>query len=308
MLAQPWGVGDARAEDAEEMLLAQGSDLRRAGHDEEALAVFSRALAASGSPRARAQVALAEQALGRWVEAERDLSVADSSADPWIRQHQKALRAALVLIRTHLATLDVDANVSGAELFVNGSHVGTLPLEAPVRVVAGTLAIELRAAGFETQLRTVNVAAESRAREEMTLVESPARFASAQDIAHVDLPPVPDSGAGTRTAAWISAGGAAVLLAGGTVALLVQNYNAAVWNDDTRCLETTSQTREQRCGNYHSAAKTAEVLTYINFGGAVAAAATATFLFVVSAKSRTQPMSAAACRASGLGIACAVSF
>jgi hypothetical protein len=309
VFAQLWGAGSARGEPEEEALLAQGSELRRAGHDEEALAVFSRALTASGSPRARAQVALADQALGRWVDAERDLSLALSVNDPWIEQHRGPLTRALDRIRTHLATLDVDANVVGAGLFVNGSLVGTLPLQAPVRVVAGTIAIEVRAIGFETQLRTIDVPAESRAREVMTLVKSPTRptFVASQDAVRPAPSPSTDSGADVRTAAWISVAGAAALLAGGTAALLVQNHNAAVWNDDSRCL-STNQTREQLCGNYHSAAKTAEVLTYINFVGAGAAAAAATVLFAVSAKSRPSRTSAGACRLSGLGIACAGSF
>ena len=309
VLAGVWSSADARAEGAEEALLAQGSELRRAGRDEEARVAFSRALALGGSPRARAQVALADQALGRWVDAEQELSLALSAADPWIEQHQGALNAALNLIRTHLATLDVNANVTGAELFVNGSLVGTLPLQGPVRVVAGTLAIEVRAPGFETQLRTVNVAAESRAREVMTLVKSPAQLATLtpQDAAHFLPPNTPDPGADTRTAAWISVAGAAAFLAGGTIALLVQNYNAAIWNDDARCL-SANQTREQLCSNYHSAARTAEVLTYINFAGAGAAAAVAGVLFVVSAKSRTSPISVAACRVGGLGISCGASF
>ncbi len=309
LLAQLWAAGSAHAESEEDTLLAQGSELRRGGHDEQALAVFSRALAASGSPRARAQVALADQALGRWVDAERDLSVALAANDPWIEQHRRPLTTALDRIRKHLATLEVSANVVGAELFVNGSPVGTLPLQAPVRVVAGTLAIEARAIGFETQLRTIDVPAESRAREVMTLVKSPTSPSSvtAQDTVRLDASPSTDSGTDARTAAWISVAGAAALLAGGTAALLVQNYNAAVWNDDSRCL-STNQTREQLCGNYHSAAKTAEVLTYINFAGAGAAAAAATVLFVVSAKSPTSRISAVGCRLGGLGIACAASF
>jgi hypothetical protein len=309
VFAQLWGAGSVHAESEEDTLLAQGSELRREGHDEQALAVFSRALAASGSPRARAQVALADQALGRWVDAERDLAVALATNDPWIEQHRRPLATALDRIRKHLATLEVSANVVSGELFVNGTSVGTLPLQAPVRVVAGTLAIEARAIGFETQLRTIDVPAESRAREVMTLVRSPAPPTSvaSQDTVRLDPSRSTDSGADARTAAWISVAGAAALLAGGTAALLVQNYNAAVWNDDSRCL-SSNQTREELCGNYHSAARTAEVLTYINFVGAGAAAAAATVLFVVSVKSRTSTISSAGCRLSGLRIACEASF
>jgi hypothetical protein len=306
VLAHLCGVVEARADPTdEESLLAHGSELRRAGRDEEALGVFVRALAVSGSPRARAQVALADQALGRWVDAERDLSVALSAAgDPWIKQHQGTLVSALRLIRTHLATLEVDSNVTGGDLLVNGSSVGSLPLEAPVRVVAGTLTIEASAPGFEPQRRTVIVPPESVAREVLALVKSPILSAREKDI---DAPASSDPAAASRTAAWLSVASAAALIAGGTVALVVQNYNAAAWNDDTRCLSTT-QTREQLCGSYYSAAKTAEALTYINFGAAGAAVAAATVLFVVSGKSRVPRTSSTGCSVSPFGMVCAASF
>src|ERR1700755_329211 len=53
-----------------EALLHEGVSLRRQGRDEEALEVFRRAHAEAPTPRTSAQMALAAQAVGNWVEAE----------------------------------------------------------------------------------------------------------------------------------------------------------------------------------------------------------------------------------------------
>ena len=157
-----------------EALTKEGNELRRDGRDAEALAVLERALAIDPSPRTRAQVGLAEQALGLWVEAERDLSVAmAASNDEWLVHHRDALQSALDAIRSRLATLSVETNVEGAQLWINGSRSGVLPLSSPLRVVAGTVTIEVRAQGYETQERSIHVAPQTRARELMTLAEAP---------------------------------------------------------------------------------------------------------------------------------------
>src|SRR5580692_7273665 len=117
-------TGAAGAQDTTD-LVQQGVQLRREGHDVEALAVFARALAMDGTPRTRAQVALAEQALGFWLEAERDLSAALSAGEgPWFVQHREALNTALEAIRRRLATLSLEVNVEGAELWINGARAG----------------------------------------------------------------------------------------------------------------------------------------------------------------------------------------
>ena len=64
----------ARAEGPEaEALASQGIELRRVHKNVEALEVFRRALSLSSTPRIRAHVGLAEQSVGEWVEAERDI-------------------------------------------------------------------------------------------------------------------------------------------------------------------------------------------------------------------------------------------
>jgi len=153
-------------------LVQQGIELRREQRDVEALAVFRRAFELSPTPRTRAQIALAEQALAKWVDAERDLRAAlEHADDPWIAKNVEVLRGSLKTIEEHLATVRVEGP-PGASVRVNGAAVGTLPL-APVRVVAGTVHLELEAKGYERATRTVDAPPGTTAKESFTLVAAP---------------------------------------------------------------------------------------------------------------------------------------
>lgn len=151
--------------------IARGVALRQGGNDDEALAAFRQADQIFPSPRAKAQIALAEQALGQWVAAERDLRLALSAEnDPWIQRNREPLAAALTQIASRLGSLEVRCAVAGAELFINEERVASLPLAEPVRVPVGTISIEVRAAGHSSQRRAVEVTSGARLREVFTLV------------------------------------------------------------------------------------------------------------------------------------------
>jgi hypothetical protein len=151
-------------------LLAQGTELRRARRDEEALHVFERAQAQRPSPEALAQVALAEQATGRWVGAERDLVQALASADdPWIAKHRAELTSALAYIRNHLGQLEILGSPAGATVLLNGARVGTLPLPAPLTVANGEAVVGLAAGGYTPLSRKVTIEAGRLAREVIDL-------------------------------------------------------------------------------------------------------------------------------------------
>ena len=161
----------ARAQDTDDALTKRALQLRREGRDAEALDLFRRAYAASPTPRNLAQIALAEQALGRWVDAERDLVQALASADDaWIARTRATLEKSLAAIREHLGSLEVTGGVPGAEVWVNGAKAGALPLRAPLRVEAGSVVLEVRASGYTSVRRVTSVEPGGTAREPITLV------------------------------------------------------------------------------------------------------------------------------------------
>ncbi|HJL16909.1 MAG TPA: tetratricopeptide repeat protein [Sandaracinaceae bacterium LLY-WYZ-13_1] len=167
------GPTPARAQSAE-ALIEEGLELRRQHRDEQALERFQRAYEIAHAPRALAQIALAEQALGRYVPAEQHLvSALSVQMDPWIAERRSQLEQALGQIRAQLGTVEIQGGVEGAQVFVNGTARGTLPQASRLRVRAGSAAVEVRMQGYLTVQRQVMVPAGGTARETVQLV--PAR-------------------------------------------------------------------------------------------------------------------------------------
>jgi hypothetical protein len=229
----------AAPDDADaEALITRGIELREHGKDDEALGVFKKALATTPSPRARAQVALAEQALGLWVAAEVDLVQAlAASNDAWITRNRAALEGALAVVRRHLGTLEV-RGTEGAEVVLDGVSLGKLPSAAPFRVEAGKRTLELRAKGFHATTRSVEVPAGAVARETVVLVaappDSPADGAGTTRHAPSanDDRGARDEGRGQRVLGWVLAGTGGALLVTGGVGLLVRKSIVDGYNDD----------------------------------------------------------------------------
>jgi hypothetical protein len=156
-----------------ERWLHEGVELRKRGDDQAALALFSRAVAATGWPRAYAQLGLAEQALGLWVEADEHLQIAlAADQDPWIARNLPALLAAARYVAEHVGALEV-TGTRDAALTINGRSVGTLPLAGPLRFTAGTVVIEARRSGYVTEIRAVTLAPGGLTHERFQLLPLP---------------------------------------------------------------------------------------------------------------------------------------
>jgi serine/threonine-protein kinase len=165
LVGTPLRASADEAEDPEALIL-RGLELRRQRDDVTALALFQRAYSLESTPRCRAQIALAEQSLGQWIAAEKDLQAALAQADDWwIAQHRTTLEQALGFVTTHLGWLQIDSNVQGAEVAINGAGVGATPMAKPVRVVTGSALVRVSASGYAAVERTVTVEANDHTRE-----------------------------------------------------------------------------------------------------------------------------------------------
>ena len=215
-------------------LLNRALDLREAGNDRDALPLLVQAALFDPTPRKRAQLALGEQAMGEWVEAERGLASAlDAKLDPWIAEHRGPLEDALATVRRQLGWLEVDGNVPGAQVTLNGMLVGTLPLQAPVRVTTGVSSLKVVAPGYTPTTRLVQVAAGEHAREVVALRAEVAPAAPIASAPPVVAPPR-RPGPGGRAAAWATLGGSAAFLATGIGATAARNGDAAQYNQEAQ--------------------------------------------------------------------------
>jgi hypothetical protein len=170
----------ARADEAKdvEKIVRRGLDFRKAGRDAEALAEFQRAAKIEGSPRITAQIALAEQALGIWLDAHRDLLRAIEHADDsWIQKNRLALDKSRDVIESNLGRVEVWGAPSGAGVTFDDKSIGTLP-SASTWLEPTQATLRVSAVGYEDYLRMLSVDAGSRLREHVDLRALPPRLAA----------------------------------------------------------------------------------------------------------------------------------
>lgn len=154
----PARAADEGAEAQADELIRQALDMRRSGDDQGARPLFLRAHDTFPSPRAAAQLGFCEQALGLWPDAEIHVSESlHAPHDPWVGKHRAAIDQAMVLIKAHIARVEIAGEPAGAEVSVNGNVVGHLPLEAPLRLSGGDTEFELRAPGFQTLTKRLDL-------------------------------------------------------------------------------------------------------------------------------------------------------
>lgn len=278
------------ASDDVEARIQRGVELRRAHQDEAALAEFRAAWESSRAPRARAQMALAAQALGRWVDAEAFLADALAHADDaWLARNRATLERSMQGIREHLASLELRVNVAGAAVRVDGRDAG--PFDHPLRWPVGTVRVEVRADGYVTVERAVTLRPDATAREEFTLAPVAPPVAAAR-VTATPTPtptltltrptPTPRRGGGRRLAAWMTAGGALALAGAGTVFFFLRNDVVDSFNaqqPSSRCAEHDARSQ---CADPVRAAGTWETLAMAGWIAGGALAVTSLVLFATS--------------------------
>ncbi len=165
-VAAPAWVG--AAEDVE-AIFKKGTELRREGRDAEALVEFQRAARIQDSPRAIAQVALAEQAMGLWIDAHTHLQRAlEHGSDSWIQKNRPALDGARDTIRSHLCHVEAWGSPVGAEILIDGKRAGNLPTIS-TWVLGGEVSFQVKANGHVELRKVLKVPDGGHVREHVDL-------------------------------------------------------------------------------------------------------------------------------------------
>jgi hypothetical protein len=270
-------------------LVQRANALRRVGRDDEALALLERAWRETSSPRIRAQMGFAAQALGRWLDADTHLRAALASPDAWVNDRRAIVEDALRTVERHIAMFDVRCEVPNAILHVEGREALALPLSEPLRMEAGVVRYEVRAEGHVPARRTSQLSAGMLTRDEVMLVPTPPSHATAGTVWHSQ-----------RVVALATTVGAAISLGVGVAALFVRNVAATRWNA-AFCLRG-DRTRAENCEPERVTAERAGAVSAAGFavGAALAITAAALWLTVPSGR-RT---SAVLCAPSTGGLTC----
>lgn len=320
----------AAATDAD-ALVKEGVALRRAGDDLAALKKFEQANGIEQSPRTLSQMGLAEQALGRWGAADRHLRAALAGpSDAWIGKNRKSIEEALKTVEQHVGQLDVVGSPAGSEVRVDGELVGKLPLPRPVPATAGSVAVEVRAAGHLPIIRSAQVVVGGVTRESFNLqpvaLAAPAPGAANIPVAGTGRPAEPstpspirppeerpdDRSGSTEGEAGPTAmapGHIAALVAGGLAvgALGFGIYEHVTWQNrvstferDTSCDLYVANHGSPACHKLYTDGQDARTLTLVGYGLAGAFGATALVLYLVT------PPPTTAASANQVSLACSM--
>jgi hypothetical protein len=291
-----------------EDLITRGIALRRAGDDAHALALFQRADELQPrSTRIRVHLAAACQALGRWEEADRYLALAlEDPADPYVQKHQAILAAARHTIDGHMASVELTGDPPGAQLWLNGRALGTLPLTQLLRVEAGIYTLEARLRGHYPVTRSLALPGGVLTREQISLAP----------VTSADVPPAsPHAAAPSSSLQWLPwtfAGLAAGAGVGTALAWAARERHVERWNDDSACLPPNGKTRGESCAAEHDAGDRAESWMWVGAAtaGAFAVASLVSFWLVGSAGPEQEQPSVGAlqCGLGGALVQCAGRF
>lgn len=294
-----------------EALIARGIQLRKAGDDRAALASFEQAYATSGSAQALAQMALAEQALGRWVPAhlnlERALAV---RGDRWIDGHRATLEAAREEIASRLGQLEVSCNVSGALVEIDGEQIGRTPLSRAQPVVAGLSVVKVSAPGHFALTRQVQVDVRALARLDVTLTpvpDAPSAAAPPSSAVVRQRDVATAKGSSTRDVLMYSSlGVAAAGVALGVTGYVVREINISEYNDDSKCRVIPMIIRSQECPDAYDAWRLGQTLSIVGFASAAVFGGVGLYLWLDRPDERTQQ--ALGCSLQLGGVSCAGRF
>lgn len=292
-------------------LIDEGVAMRRAGDDVGALSRFEAAFALTRSARARAQIALVEQALGRWIDAEAHLLEALGSHEPWIEERRVTLEGQLEVIRSHLGRVQLVGGVRGARVTLDEQPVGSLPINSALWVEPGPVVVEVRADGYLLFRETIETTEGQLTTLRVELVPEPAATVepSIQDPVIVPTPPR-DGGPPLDILGWsaISVGGATLVLS--AVTLVLRNGEAETFNGPA-CLQG-GLSRGENCRGNHDAAMMWESVSIATLvlGIVFVGAGTALVAVDASGGSETEPASLACSPISGTtwGLGCVGTF
>ena len=261
-------TSSARAQESAEVeaILKRGIQLRRDGQDEAALAVFQEAEAqAPNSVRVLLHVATAAQAASKWLLADEYLRKADQHKnDPYYVKYQNEIEEVKNITAQRVGHFRAVGEPSGAEVILNGQVVGTLPMENPKTLEAGTYVLEVNKPGFFRLRRPISVPGGVLTRETVELNERGPN--DPPGGGEPGTPAEPPSFWASSGMTWTLAGVAAAAGVTSGVSFFLRERAAKHWNDDQRCLsqQQLTATREDLCGSVRNDIDTAEQVGIIS--------------------------------------------
>jgi hypothetical protein len=163
---------------------------------------------------------------------------------------------------------------------LDGQLIGTMPMNEPVSIESGSYLMEVFKPGFYRLRRSVNVVGGVLTREPVELNPMPARAdlaGAAGDSAR--------GGAGGEDAgdsSWLTAPATAWTLVGlgaasgvaSVITLRLREDRVSTYNDESECVRSNGDSRQETCGNLKSEAETFQTIGIVTGIAGVALAGT----------------------------------
>jgi TPR repeat/PEGA domain len=262
--AQAQELPPAENPDADRFV-ARGIELRAQGRDEQALQAFRQAEALDpSSVRVQVHLATVYQALGDWLLADEYLSRALAQQNhPYINRHRQVLEDAKRVIDSNIGRVEVEGDPAGAEVYLSGRVLGTLPLREPVRWTVGSYLLEVRSPGHYPLRRPIVIVGGGLVREAVHLEPLPSE--EQWRSAGAGAGGVEDTPSSRAWLTWTFLGAATVGAAVTAGAVAYREVHAEHWNDNVRCLDV-DLTRAEVCGDERDKANTAETVAWVSGG------------------------------------------
>lgn len=264
------------AREQAQALLARGNEQARQGNYLEALELFRQAHAAFPSPKIHFNLAETCHELGRVLDAlhHYEAFVRDVDRHEMPEQWARA-RERINKLHGETATLQLQANVVGAVVNVDGKAIGETPLTQAVRLLPGPHTIVVHKPGYERQVIEVTLVAGAAASPRVRLLtedEAAAsrrayqRLEAQRRVAQERLQREQDDARRKRErtrralslSGWITLGtGAALAVLGGSFGLVSRQESAKVENAAAGTPWPDLQPHFDRAAQFRTAAWTA---------------------------------------------------
>jgi hypothetical protein len=242
-------------------------------------------------------VATAAQAASKWLMADEYLKKAMSHQDdPYFVRYRNEIEEVRAATAQRVGHFRAVGEPDGAEVILNGQVVGTLPMENPKTLEAGTYVLEVNKAGYYRLRRPISVPGGVLTRETVELNERPE---NAPDplAPGGGQPAEPPSFWASSGMTWTLAGVAAAAGVTSGVSFFLRERAAEHWNDEDRCLSSATtevnRSRSDLCSNVRNDVDTAEQIGLVSGVVGIAFAGAALTHWIATSSSSSEPADSA---------------
>ncbi len=252
----------------------------------EALAAYEAAYEAYNSPQIFLLVAIAEQKLGRYLEAMRhyETMLSDSSSDKLKQEAADAAVAGMKEVQAYLSALDITVEQDGATITIDEVEIGTTPLDGPYWVDPGEHIYTVTLKGYTAVEEVVELNGGEIGTRQVRLLALPITVVAEKEDDEVPFDTVTETATPSKTTLYASIGVSGTLLTAAIVTGLTASKRHTTFSDMALSAEERDDARKS--------GKNFSLATDLLVAGGLLAAGYGLFSYYTSYKPASERMAA----------------